>query len=62
MELPESDDSPTGKVAKLHNYDAKEAAYKLISNHTKVINDVVRPDGPPPSQPRSRALRGCSTR
>jgi hypothetical protein len=53
MELPESDDTGAGSVSKQHNYEArKEGAYKLISNHTKVINDVVRPDGPPPSQPR----------
>ena len=53
LELPESDDTGAGSVAKRHNYEArKEGAYKLISNHTKVINDVVRPDGPPPSQPR----------
>jgi len=34
-----------------NNYEArKEAAHKLMSNHLKVIADIVRADGPPVSQ------------
>ena len=34
-----------------NNYEArKEAAHKLMSNHLKVIADIVRADGPPVTQ------------
>ena len=35
-----------------------EAARKLISNHEAVCNDLVRPDGPPTTQPGLEPCRG----
>ena len=38
-------------AAAYHNYQARaEAAHKLMSNHLKVIADIVRADGPPLTQ------------
>ena len=38
-------------AAAYHNYQARnEAAHKLMSNHLKVIADICRADGPPPTQ------------
>jgi len=40
-------------AAAYHNYQARnEAAHKLMSNHLKVIADIVRADGPPLTQKR----------
>ena len=42
-------DSREGTV--FNNFDARnEAAQKLMSNHLKIINDIVRADGPPLTQ------------
>ena len=48
MDAPETDD--LGAEA-THNYIArKQAAHKLITNRVKVLHDITRADGPPPTQ------------
>ena len=48
----------TGAAA-YHNYQARnEAAHKLMSNHLKVIADIVRADGPPVTQKHLVRLPG----
>ena len=46
------DELNTFSAAVYHDYDArKEAAQKFINNRIKVIHDITRADGPPPTQP-----------